>query len=336
MANSWESLLDGWEKKLQQAFQESIYQIRNQAQIDKIARMLERGDVDGAVRAVGLDPAQFRGFDKAIADAFESGGNATARSLPVTLSSSGLRAVFHFNVRNVQAETWLREYSGTLIKDIMDDQRTMIRNAMETGMKRGANPRTTALELVGRVSRATGHREGGMIGLTDSQAQWVQNYADELASDDPLKALARELRDKRFDKTVIRAQREGRALTTSEIEPMVNAYRTRALRLRAESIARKETITAMHVAQEMAMQQAMASGKVNATDVTYVWRTAHDKRVRDSHRVMDGQVRKQGQDFITGSGAHLRFPGDPYGPAAETINCRCVRIPRVDYLAGIK
>jgi hypothetical protein len=144
------------------------------------------------------------------------------------------------------------------------------------------------------------------------------------------------LRDARFDRAVMKAADSGEPIPADLVNKMVTAYKNRALRYRAETIARKETITSLHTAQEMAMQQAIAKGAVSRSAVTYIWRTAHDKRVRGTHRAMDGQVRGEGQQFITGGGAHLLYPGDPSGPAAEVINCRCWREPRIDFLAGIK
>jgi hypothetical protein len=334
--NSWSGLIDQWEPRLQRAFLDSIYNLRDAAHIDQIIRMLENGDVDGALRAVGIDPVAFRPFDKSLTAAYEAGGEATAALVPVVKDADGFRSVFQFSVRNPEAESWIRDYSGNLIREIVDDQRTAVRNFLAAGLAEGSNPRTTALDLVGRLNKATGNREGGVIGLTSSQEEWVRNYAAELASDDPSQALTRELRDKRFDRVVARAASEGRPLTQAEIDPMVRAYKTRALRLRGETIARKETITALHSAQEQAMQQAVSNGNVDKTAVTYIWRTAHDSRVRETHQPMDGQVRRMGQPFITGSGARLRFPGDPEGPAAEVINCRCYREPKIDLLAGIK
>ena len=52
------------------------------------------------------------------------------------------------------------------------------------------------------------------------------------------------------------------------------------------------------------------------------WVAARDSRVRESHRSADGQVVPIGQPFTVG-GATLAYPGDPAGPAAETIRCRC-------------
>ncbi len=335
-ANRFDQLISEWEPKLQRAFLDSIYNLRDAAHIDQIARMLENGDVDGALRAVGIDPVAFRPFDKSLANAFEAGGEATAAVVPIARDAEGFRTVFQFAVRNPQAEQWLKNYSGGLITEIVADQRTAVRNFLEAGLAEGANPRATALDLVGRISATTGNREGGVIGLTSSQEEWVRNYRAELLSDSPADALVRALRDKRFDRAVMKAADSGEPIPSALVDKMVLAYKNRALRYRAETIARKETITSLHTAQEMAMQQAIGSGVVDRSTVTYVWRTAHDNRVRDTHRPMAGQVRAEGKPFITGGGAHLLYPGDPSGPAAEVINCRWYREPKIDFLAGIK
>jgi uncharacterized protein with gpF-like domain len=52
------------------------------------------------------------------------------------------------------------------------------------------------------------------------------------------------------------------------------------------------------------------------------WIAARDSRTRPSHVSADGQVVQVGQPFQVG-GAQLFYPGDPTGPADETIRCRC-------------
>lgn len=331
--NSWESLISHWDARLQKAFLESIYALRNQAQIDAITRMLAKGDVDGALRAVGINPASFRPLDKAIAQAFEAGAVVTAQQIPPTVVD-GLRVVFQFNVRNLAAERWLRDYSGNLITEIVADQKTAIRSFLTAGMEKGLNPKTVALDLVGRIG-ASGSREGGIVGLTSSQEGWVRTFEDDLTNS-PASALEKSLRDRRFDPAIRRAIASGKPIPDFLKAKMVAAYKNRALRYRAEAIGRTEAMSSLHAAQEQAIDQAIQSGAVQAANVAYVWKTARDKRVRDTHRSMDGQRRKQGEDFITGSGAHLRYPGDPSGPAEEVIQCRCFREVAVDFLAGIK
>jgi hypothetical protein len=330
-----EDLIDQWDPVLRRAFLDSIREVRDGAQIEAIARMLERGDVEGAVRAVGLNPVQFSEFDRAMERAFEAGGKFTASSVPTVRDADGLRVKFQFNVRNPDAEAWLRDRSSTQIREILDDQRQMIRSVLRDGMERGVNPRTAALDLVGRVG-PDGQRTGGYVGLTESQSQWVRNYEAELRSDNPLQALSRKLRDKRFDSIVRRAAASEQPIRAEDVQKMVTAYRNRALRYRAETIARTEAMASLHQSQDESMRQAVDQGIVEADAVTYIWRTASDKRVRESHADIEGQRIGFHGTFVTGRGARLRYPGDPNGPPEEIINCRCWREPKVDFLRAIE
>jgi hypothetical protein len=102
---------------------------------------------------------------------------------------------------------------------------------------------------------------------------------------------------------------------------MATSYKNRALKMRADTIARSETITALHQAQSDALDQAVHPGLKSDT-ITMIWRSAHDARVRDAHRALDGQKIKRGGVFQSALGP-IRFPGDPSASAANTINCRC-------------
>src|SRR5215813_10058595 len=307
--------------------------MRDAAQIGLIEQYLIAGDIDSAMRAVNLDPQAFQPWDETLRLTFQAGGEATAAAVPPIIVDGGFRTVFQFSVRNPAAERWLTQESSTQIVEIMADQQTMIRNFLTTGMQQGQNPRTVALDLVGRISADTGRREGGVIGLTDSQAQWVQNYEAELRGDNPLQALERNLRDRRFDSVVKRAAAAEEPLTEDQIDNMVRTYTNRALRYRAETIARTEALNALHEAQQQSLAQATQQG-IDPGDISYIWRTAGDERVRDSHDAMDGQEQPYGQPFISGDGNFLRYPGDPAAPPEETINCRCWLETKIDFLAG--
>lgn len=336
-ANRLDQLIEEWDPRLRKAFLDGVYRLRSRAQISAIAERLERGDIEGAIRAVGLDPASFRDLDRAIGQAYEAGGEFTTRQMPVATGSDGLRLVIQFSVRNFRAEEWLRTYSSDLIRDIVDDQRVMVRQHLVSGMQAGANPRTTALDLVGRVNPQTGRREGGVIGLTASQEEWVRNYEAELSDPSRMKdALNRNLRDKRFDSAVNKAIRDGEPIPAGTRDAMVRNYRNRALRYRAETIARTESMRSLHAGQDESIRQAIESGAITRDQVEFIWRATSDKRTRDTHREMNGQRRKMGLPFESPSGARLEYPGDPSAPIAETANCRCWRETRIDFLRGIR
>ena len=75
------------------------------------------------------------------------------------------------------------------------------------------------------------------------------------------------------------------------------------------------------------MQTAHNMGMMNRyqeLNVEYVeWRSAHDKRTRRSHSLLDGEIIRLGDKFSNG----LRYPGDKSGPIEEWINCRCSTVP---------
>lgn len=333
-----ESLVAEYEPRMQAAFLEAVDDIRSRAEIGRIIERLERRDIEGALRAVHLDPAAFRSLDNAISAAFNGGGAATTRGLPLLREPGGGQLVIRFDARNLRAEQWLRDHSSRLITGIVDDQRSAIRQALTAGMEAGKNPRSTALDVVGRINRVTGRREGGIIGLTARQEQFSRNYMSELLSGDPARmrnALDRARRDKRFDRTVLKAIREGRPVDAETASRMVARYHDRLLMLRGETIARTETMAALNESQMEAMRQAVEGG-VDASTIVKVWRSASDNRVRHTHQAMHGQeVGLEGR-FQSPSGALLMYPGDPAAPVDEIVNCRCWMETKIDFLAGLE
>jgi hypothetical protein len=328
-------LIDAWDPRLQSAFLQSIANIRDQAQIEQIVKALQDGSLEAAMKAVGINPVLFRPMDKALLEMFEAGGNIVTSGFPDVGNAGEFKTIFQFDVRNPVAESWISNYSSTLITEIVEDQRNMVREYLTKGLEAGDNPRVAALNLVGRIG-ADGRRSGGLIGLTSSQSEWVQNYTDALASDSPEDALNYNLRDARFDAAVMRASESGVPLTADQIESMVTAYNNRALRYRAESIALTESMAALHEAQSQAIDQAIESGAISPENVELIWRITKDKRTRDSHRVMEGQTVKYGEKFVTGLGNELAYPGDPDGPAEDVIRCRCWLEPKINFYAGLE
>lgn len=89
---------------------------------------------------------------------------------------------------------------------------------------------------------------------------------------------------------------------------------------RAVRIARTEG----HRIQCQAGMDACHDAKAKGADVLKQWDSTMDKRTRESHALVDGEVRELDEDFSNG----LRFPGDPDGGAGEVINCRCALLQR--------
>lgn len=83
--------------------------------------------------------------------------------------------------------------------------------------------------------------------------------------------------------------------------------------------AKRITRTEGHRIQQTSARDAQYAAKAKGADVVKQWDAALDGRTRDSHARVDGEIRELDEKFSNG----LRFPGDPYGSAAEVINCRC-------------
>jgi len=349
-ARQLEQLAVKLEPAFQRAFLRAIAGMANQAGVQLIGQLLGAGRVDDVLTVLGLDEPRFADLAEAMRTAFKEGGELGAREVPqIRLSlelvirggytprtaTPVLRS--QFDLRNPAAERWLQENSSRLITGIVEDQRSLIRGVLEQGMVAGRNPRTSALDLVGRVGD-TGRRTGGVLGLTSQQGQFVANVRAELASGDAARMehyLTRARRDKRLDGIVKRAIAAGRPVSPGVIDRIAGRYADRLLALRGEAIARTESLTALSAGREEAFRQQIVAGGLDPANVECTWSATGDRNTRHSHRAIDGQKRPFGQPFQTPSGALMLFPGDTSlgaGPE-ETINCRCMKRYRIDMTA---
>lgn len=195
----------------------------------------------------------------------------------------------------------------------------------------GRNPRSVALELVGRI--VDGKRQGGIVGLTSQQAGYVLNARRQLEDLDA-GYFTRALRDRRFDRLVKKAIDDDKPLAKADIDRITGRYADRLLNHRGEVIARTEMISALHAGQYEGMRQLIDTGKVRADQVTKVWQAANDGRSRDTHVALHNQTVKFDRPFVSPSGAQMRYPQDTSlgaGPD-EIIQCRCHMFLRVKYL----
>ena len=85
---------------------------------------------------------------------------------------------------------------------------------------------------------------------------------------------------------------------------------------KARLIARTESLRTTNV--------GMYAATIQDNEVQgYEWVAVMDRVTRDSHVLADGERIEKGGYFSNG----LQYPLDPYGPAEEVCNCRCVAIP---------
>lgn len=197
------------------------------------------------------------------------------------------------------------------IREFGARQREVTRAALVDALRTGTGPIGAA-----RVFRET-------MGLTMRMWRTVRRYRELLQSLDSA-ALARDLRDRRFDPTIRRAIENGATLTEDQITRMVERYRRRMEMWRSQMIARTETTKILALAREEALKQAHAAAGIPDSWIRRTWVTNLDGRERHTHHEMNGQV-VRGMDsyFVSPAGPRIKYPGDPQAPASEIINCRC-------------
>ena len=325
------------EARMLRAFLDSVADIKNQVKITQLTALIESGDIDGAIRLLGLDPSAFEGMDDTLRQSFRAGGFTGAAQfgdIPTIVGDIPMR----FNMRNPAAEEWLLLNSTELVVGMSDSQTELVRAALTEDLAQGVNPKQSALNLVGRVD-STGKRVGGIIGLTDQQAGWVSTARKELQELDS-HYFTRTLRDKRLDSVIRKAIESGEALTPQQIDRAITRLQGRTLKFRGDVIARTESINALRAGHEESVNQAIALGEVAAEDVSGVWDSSgNDGRTRDSHLFMEGQTRAHGVpfDFLLNVGQAM-FPGDSSlgAPAKELIQCGCKKNTTIDFLGQLK
>lgn len=325
------------------AFLDAVGGIKAGAQMELLSELVREGSVDAIMFALGINPARFSPLAEAVRTTFLRAGLNAAAEVPILRTwqprsmwrpLEGMEVRWSFDVSHPQAERIVREQSSKLVTNIVQGQREAIRITLTEGLAAGNGPRTTALNIVGRVEG--GRRQGGVIGLNGPQAQAVANARGELS--DPNRALNflnRQRRDKRFDAMIRRSVKSGKPLTPEQINRIIGRYEDSLLKLRGEVIARTETISSMNAAREESYRQAIEAGGLLPENVIGTWQSGGDARTRDTHTQLHGQERQFGEPFESESGARMMYPGDTSlgAPGEETINCRCMKVFRIDHVA---
>ena len=232
------------------------------------------------------------------------------------LPKGAITAPYAFSIAAPNTARYIQEYTARHVVEISQNTAKAIQQTVARNETSGINPRTTAREVKAN------------IGLTAKQEQAVANYKSFLQNGDR-QALHRELRDKRFDSSVLNAIENDKKLSSEQINKMTDRYRQKYIKYRSEVIARTEQITAVSVGQHQSMLQALDEGKISPR-LRRQWVFRHDGKARHWHRnvamlnpkgvAVDGKYLTQ----PPGSAEYLDHPRDPInGSASNVIQCRC-------------
>ena len=296
------------------------------ANVSAIERFVAQDNVEAIMASMDISGTSQSDITETVRGAYKSGGEFEAPEARIT-----------FDINSSESAAIIASEAASLTTAITSSQREGIQTAISSGLRTGTNPRTTALDIVGRRTRG-GVRKGGIVGLSGQQSEWVTSSRAELRASDPasLKSyLKRKRRNKRYDSQVRKAINSGKPLTVAQVNKITGAYADRLLILRGETIARTESISAMNAGRDAAWDQSVREGKVSRDFITASWSSTGDARTRDAHQAMNGQVRQHGEPFNSPTGALMLHPGDTsYGArGGDVVNCRCFKQNRADFIA---
>jgi uncharacterized protein with gpF-like domain len=292
--------------RVRQAFLDSIHRIKSQIDVDRIATYLRQGRYQEAIDAVSAQDIAL-GFAPLASTITASMFQVGHQGAKLATQTHGIQ--FNFSQVNPKAVSYAQQYEQNLIREITRQTRDNVQRVIRQGVSAGENPLNIARDV------------RDYIGLTQQQMQAVQNYRGYL-SDGDAQALARGLRDRRFDSTVGRAIAGDTTLSDDQIDNMVDRYTQRYLKYRSETIARTEAKRALGAGNQLLWQQAVDDGRAADDEISKTWVTTGDHKVREYHVELDGQTVGLNEPF-TGSGGDIMYPGDPAADADMTINCRC-------------
>lgn len=314
--------LDRLNKAIAKAFEQAVYARASRVSIQDVTEYVINSDVQAIADAAGLSRADLTELLETVRAGYVQAGVSEAVALRHT-----------FDITNPAAEKWLAAKSSALVAMATKEQVESIRIVMASGMSAGRNPRSVALDIVGRINPVSKRREGGIIGLYAEQVRYVDNARADLINLNE-NYFTRKARDRRFDKVVAKAIKDDKALPSAQVDAIVARYSDRLLKVRGDNIGRTEALTAIATGEETARQQAIDDGVIDIEFSYKEWSATGDSRTRSDHMEMDGQRVGIDEPFESPSGAMLMHPGDSSmgAPASETINCRCRAVTHIDYI----
>lgn len=314
----YEALLQKHGRQIAEAFRRAVRGAARNVNIEDLSNAIAARDNSLISDLLGLSQDRLFPLLEAIRNAFNGSGMSVEKMTPQAAS-------FNFDGRLPRAEQLIAEAAARLVQNITSEQMEMVREVLADGLIRGRSSKAVARDLVGRGRQLT----GGAIGLTKQQAQAAIRARDEL-EDLSSDYFRRKLRDKRFDKTVRKAIKEGRPLTASQIERIVGRYRDRLEGHRALGIAQNETRGAVSAGRDEGFRQVLDRPGVVEVTKRWVWNDGGQQNPRlDHQRLAKAPARPFDQNFVMEDGTVMAHPHDPNAGAKHTMWCRCTGVYRV-------
>jgi len=233
----WDEWAQQLEPSIRKSFLEAMTALRDALSVATMTTIIAAGDTAKLTEYVLAALGALEQVQDAISDSIVRAGATVAETMPKQVLVRFDRYDAEM-IRRVNAE------SLKLVQQITEDVRVTLADIVRDGLSSGGGPAVTAQNIKTE------------IGLTQRQRKAVANFRRMLIEGDR-EALTRELRDRRFDRTLEQVFTGARRLSPEEIQRMTDRYAERYIRYRAESIARTESIRAQAVGNAQAWAQAL-------------------------------------------------------------------------------
>lgn len=253
--------------------------------------------IDAAVQASVLGGNIENAMRKPLGEAAQQAGMASTN----VLNAYGITASFNASHPNVTL--YARQRAANLVVGIHEETRKVIRTVIAAGNEFGLT--------VDQQARAI--RE--VVGLPPQWATAPINLGNAIRNGDISGAVGRKL--SAVEKQMIRSRILNGTVTEGFISDMQKRYAQKLVNLRARTIARTETLAAVHYGQLQSWQQAVDQ-KALPTTVRRFWVVTPDERLSLQHSMIPGlnpQGRRIDEPFVTTEGLFMYPPSRP--------NCRC-------------
>lgn len=286
VAASWTRAVTGWRKGLD---------------MRALRRALQRRDAQEVARIVKAARAQQlveQGVAKSLADAMRASGKEGAQ----VLTSRGY--AMQFNAAHPAVAAAARRQAAALVKDTPAQTRQVIAEIIAMGQEYGLT--------VDQQARAI--RE--VITLPPNWASAPVRLAEDIRRGRMGRINSRYL--SAVDQQKIRSRIQNDTVTESFVEEMQATYAKRLENLRAQTIARQETQTAVHEALMESWRQGERDGVLPPT-MRKFWLVTADERLCPICRAiprLNPKGRKLDEPFATPQGPRM------YPPMAH-VKCRC-------------
>jgi SPP1 gp7 family putative phage head morphogenesis protein len=288
---------------LRRAYLKAVAAMKGRVDLQALSQAIAANDYAQALAILGVDQnfaqalqgagveAGIASFKSAVQAAYQAGAQNAAAELPTRVKLNTA-----FDLLNPRSIEWIQNYSFSLIHQISEESRASIRQALLRAFREGGHP----------FQQARWIRDS--IGLTAKQEKAVANYRSALENQRYSDALRRGLRDRRFD-AAIRSARPN-PLDQARIDRMVERYREKYVKHRAETIARTESARASVKGQREIWKQAQEQGNLDADEYERVWIVSGDSATCDDCDDLDGETVGLDEEF-------------PDGDPPLHANCRC-------------